>query len=682
MKKPPFCLSAGLSDRERMGKMLLSELPGMGPVRCRALQEAGIRDARDLVERLPEQYQDSTHPVPLAELAAGMTAAFSGRVRGVRCHWLRRQALVSLTLEEDGAALRCVWFGAVWLSQQLAEGQRLLLYGRIARGKDGRLQAVHPALVDKPALLPVYRAVEKVPPKSLREAIRHALDSLPDSSEVPEELVEPLYPGTRKEALICAHFPASREALEQARRRLSYETLLLYQAGLRLLRGSGQSGVALSFQDSDLDRFWEAQAFAPTMAQRCVALEIASDLRAPYAMARLVQGDVGCGKTAIAFSALYACAVGGYQGAMMAPTEVLAAQHFQSSRRMLEPLGIRCGLLTGRLTAKQRREAYAAIASGQWQAVFGTHALISAGVRFHKLGLAITDEQHRFGVQQRSALAQKADNPNVLVMSATPIPRTLALLMYGDLALSVVDELPPGRMPVQTRFVPERKRDGLYRFLREQVNQGQQAYIVCPLVEESETEDCLSASLHYEMLQEGPLRDLRVGLVHGAMAGAEKDRALADFHSGTLDVLVSTTVIEVGVDAPNATIMIIENPERFGLSQLHQLRGRVGRGKAQSWCFLMGEPNERLSCLVETTDGFAIAQKDLDLRGPGEFLGVRQHGLPELGSAGCVDLPMLEQAHRAVQALMNDSSRAEQARRLLEAARTRYAQKLDAAALN
>lgn len=662
--------------------MQLSELPGLGPVRCRALQEAGIHDARALVERLPEQYQDSTHPIPLSQVSAGMTAAFAGRVREVRCSWLRRQALVSVTLEQDGASLRCVWFGAVWLAQQLVTGQKLLLYGRIARGKDGRLQAVHPALVDKPALLPVYRPVEKVPPKALREAIRYALDRLPALSEVPESLVAPFFPSTRQEALVCAHFPESREALEQARRRLSYETLLLYQTGLRLLRGSHPSGVVLSFQDSDLERFWQAQAFTPTGAQRRVALEIAADLRAPSAMARLVQGDVGCGKTAIAFSALYACALSGYQGAMMAPTEVLAAQHFQTSRRMLEPLGIRCGLLTGRLTAKQRREAHAAIASGQWQAVFGTHALISAGVRFQKLGLAITDEQHRFGVQQRSALAQKADNPNVLVMSATPIPRTLALLMYGDLAFSIVDELPPGRIPVETRFVPERKRDGLYRFVREQVARGRQAYIVCPLVEESETEDCLSASLHYEMLQEGPLNGLRLGLVHGAMPGAEKDGALADFHAGMLDVLVSTTVIEVGVDAPNATVMIIENPERFGLSQLHQLRGRVGRGKVQSWCFLMGEPNERLSCLAQTADGFAIAQKDLELRGPGEFLGVRQHGLPELGSAGCVDLHLLEQAHQAVQALMNDPARAEEARLLLQAARTRYAKKLDAAALN
>ncbi|HML46210.1 MAG TPA: DEAD/DEAH box helicase, partial [Clostridia bacterium] len=435
--------------------MQLTELPGMGPVRCRALQEAGICDARALVERLPEQYQDSTHPVPLAQIAAGMTAAFSGCVRDLRCHWVRRQALVSVTLEEDGAALRCIWFGAVWLSQQLVQGQRLLLYGRIARGKDGRLQAVHPALVDKPALLPIYRAVEKVPPKSLRGAIRCALDRLPDSSEIPEDLIQPLYPGTRREALICAHFPENREALEQARRRLSYETLLLYQAGLRLLRGNNPSGVALKFQDSDLDRFWDAQAFAPTHAQRRVAREIALDLRAPYAMARLVQGDVGCGKTAIAFSALYACVVGGYQGAMMAPTEVLAAQHYQSSRRMLEPMGIRCGLLTGRLTAKQRREAYAAIASGEWQAVFGTHALISAGVRFHRLGLAITDEQHRFGVHQRLALSAKGPTTDLLVMTATPIPRTLMLAYFGDMDVSRLTEKPAGRKPIATVTVPQ-----------------------------------------------------------------------------------------------------------------------------------------------------------------------------------------------------------------------------------
>ena len=348
-------------------------------------------------------------------------------------------------------------------------------------------------------------------------------------------------------------------------------------------------------------------------------------------MARMVQGDVGCGKTLIAFCALYLCVRAGGQAAMMAPTEILAAQHMQSAIEMLAPLGVTCGLLTGHMTAAERRRAREAIASGEWQVVIGTHALISEGVEFADLRLTITDEQHRFGVRQRTQLENKGDAPHVMVMSATPIPRTLSLVLYGDLDLSTVDEMPPGRTPVRTRIVPEEKREGMYAFIRAQAAQGRQAYVVCPLVGEEDMADgdLRSAAQEQKELEEA-LAPLKIGLVHGKMNKAQKEETLGLFYAGALDVLVATTVIEVGVNVPNATVMVIEGAERFGLAQLHQLRGRVGRGAQESWCFLMAQPNERLRTLVSTNDGFVVAQKDLELRGAGEFFGTRQHGEPQM----------------------------------------------------
>ena len=479
-----------------------------------------------------------------------------------------------------------------------------------------------------------------------------------------------------------AHFPDSREALETARRRIAFEELLLYQVAISLCRHSGEPGVQIASREADLAEYWSKMPFPPTGAQKRVLQEIASDMRGTNAMARMVQGDVGSGKTAVAFGAIYLAVRGGYQAALMAPTEVLARQHYEGAKALLEPLGMKAGLLVGSLTQKQHRIAHEAIASGEWDVIIGTHALITEGVEYKNLGLTVTDEQHRFGVRQRTELSRKGEAPNVLVMSATPIPRTLSLILYGDLDISIIDELPPGRKGVKTRIVPEDKRQGMYGFLRSEVQKGRQVYVVCPLVEESEAVDALPAEVVYENLRNRDLPDLRIELVHGRMKAADKDAVLEKFRRGEADVLVSTTVIEVGVNVPNASVMVVENAERFGLAQLHQLRGRVGRGSDEAWCFLMAEPNERLKFLASTTDGFKIAQKDMELRGPGDLFGTRQSGSIVCGVGTLAgDTQLLKLVHDEARELLRnrDSADAQTVIRLAEAA---YVQKFRDAAIN
>ena len=481
------------------------------------------------------------------------------------------------------------------------------------------------------SISPVYGAVPGVGQKVLRDAIRLLLDEYDAADELPESLLTRYGLMNRRCALDQAHFPTDFELLARAKERLAFEELLLFQAGIAGAAGMRREALPLCVKDTWIEEFFETLPFPPTGAQRRVAQEIAQDLRKELAMARMVQGDVGCGKTLIAFCALYLCVRAGGQGALMAPTEILASQHFASAVEMLAPLGITCGLVTGHMTAGERRRAREAILSGEWRVVIGTHALISEGVEFEDLRLVITDEQHRFGVRQRTMLEGKGGSPHVMVMSATPIPRSLSLVLYGDLDLSIVDELPPGRTPVRTRIVPEEKREGLYQFIRAQAAAGFQTYVVCPLVgdEDLDDPDVRSAAQVQRELQD-VLSPLSVGLVHGRMNKRDKEETLGRFYAGELNVLVATTVIEVGVNVPRATVMVIEGAERFGLAQLHQLRGRVGRGAQESWCFMMAEPNDRLKTLVATNDGFEVAQKDLELRGAGEFFGTRQHGEPEM----------------------------------------------------
>ncbi len=641
--------------------MELGDLRGVGKTRLEALRAAGICSLRDLLFFLPVGYKDTTRLTPVKELAPGQSAAVLGSFKG-RPRLSRFRGLTSVTaaLMDETGHISCVWYNQPWMEKNLAGREQVLLYGRVEE-RGGKVQMVNPSLEEEPGIAPIYKPLDSIPGKVMRGLMRIALDQVEDTC--PETLPNSLrlrYGLCEKNyAIRQAHFPDSREALETARRRLSFEQFLFFQTALGLVRGRREKGISIPSDPEEIGGFWQSLPFAPTFAQMRVLSEIAADLKAELPMARLVQGDVGSGKTAIAFGALYLAARAGFQGALMAPTEILARQHYKSAEAVLKPLGVTFGLLLGGMKAAERREALAAIREGAWQVVIGTHALISQNVEYSRLGLAVTDEQHRFGVGQRTALRQKgmaeteAPAPNVLVLSATPIPRTLALILYGDLDVSVVDELPPGRMPVHTRVVSEEKREAMYGFIKSQAALGRQAYIVCPLVEDSEAmAEVKAAQSHYAELTKGPLCGLKVGLTYGKQPAREKAEVLSAFAAGELQVLVATTVIEVGVNVPSATMMVIEDAQRYGLSQLHQLRGRVGRGADQSWCFLLAEPNERLKTLTQTNDGFEIAKKDLQLRGPGEFFGTRQHGVPVLpGFSMEGDVRLLEETQNCLREL-------------------------------
>ncbi|MBE5772684.1 MAG: ATP-dependent DNA helicase RecG [Clostridiales bacterium] len=662
----------------------LSTIKGIGPARLKAFEAAGIRTVRELVMNLPREYRDLSATTPLSALKPGDTACVRVRVAGqVSEQRARRLLITRVYVTDDTDTIPVIWYNQPWLKKQMEPGRELLLYGK-AEIKKGYISLISPTIEQEQGLIPVYRAIQGIPAKALRQSVEAALkmcegqwpDELPESIRRRHGLCE------RNFAMRNAHFPDSHEALIQARRRIAFEELLLYQIALALYRNTGKKGIKFDYPEDTLEKFWKSLPFAPTNAQRRVLEEVSKDLVSDRAMARMVQGDVGSGKTAIAFAAIALAKAAGYQAALMAPTEVLARQHYEGAKQLLEPLGCRVGLLTGSLTAKQHRLAHEAIREGEWDVAIGTHALITEGVEYKNLGLVITDEQHRFGVRQRSMLSEKGDAPNVLVMSATPIPRTLSLILYGDLDISIVDELPPGRTPVATRIVPESRREGMYGFLRDEVKKGRQAYFVCPLVEESEAVDASPAEVVYEDLRTKHLPDLRVELVHGRMKAQDKDAVLEKFHKGEADILVSTTVIEVGVNVPNATVMVIENAERFGLAQLHQLRGRVGRGSHESWCFLMSEPNPRLKFLTSTNDGFKIAQKDMELRGPGELFGTRQSGALTAGiDMLASDTEMLKVTHDEARMLMKNRE-SDEAAQVIALARERFAQKLQEIAVN
>ena len=626
----------------------LSALKGLGPARIGALRQAGILSIGDLLSIQPIRYKDTLNITPVSQLRAGQTVCILGKIdakpRLARFHG---RTLVTARLSDGTGTVRLQYFNQPWMANQLAQGQEVMLYGPVAEYR-GSLQMTSPSVEHEQALLPVYRPMPGLKSGTLSGLITQALEhldacaaeTLPESTRTQHRLCEINY------ALRETHRPHSYETLAIAQRRLTFESLLMFVTAMRLNRDSLRKGICIDVPADMADRYWKALPFPPTGAQRRTLDEIADDLRSPSAMSRLVQGDVGCGKTAVAFGAILMAVQAGYQAALMAPTEILASQHYESALKTFAAYGIKCGLLVGGLRSAERRKALIAIETGEWQLVIGTHALFSEGVKYQRLGLIVTDEQHRFGVRQRRALEDKAPlSPNVLVMSATPIPRSLALVMYGDLEISTIDEMPPGRTPVSTRIVPESKREGLYRFIRDEAAKGRQTYIVCPLVEESDTLDVPSAQQVYTDLCSGPLRDLRISLAYGSQNPEEKAQAIADFATGRSQVLVSTTVIEVGVNVPSATIMVIESADRFGLSQLHQLRGRVGRGGGVSWCFLMAQPNERLNALVRTNDGFEIAREDLRQRGPGDLMGIRQHGqlLPP-GMKDGFDLTLITEA--------------------------------------
>ncbi|MBP3649649.1 MAG: ATP-dependent DNA helicase RecG [Clostridia bacterium] len=640
--------------------MELSNLRGIGKNRLQALHAAGINSLRDLLYAVPLKYRDTSACSTIAEAREGERFTFDLLREGdAKLSRYGQRSRVTCTLTDDSGRITACWFNQPWMRENLNKITRIRLHGVITV-HGGKKQLVNPTVEKELGICPVYRPIEGLPHKTHEDIVAQALayvDSLCPET-LPQGVIERHQLCSGADAIRFLHKPASMEDVERGQRRFAFEQMLLYQSAVLRVKDLRRQGYTMPIGDGDTALFWQKMPFQPTSAQRRTLREIAADLASPTAMVRMVQGDVGCGKTAVAMGAMALCAQAGYQSALMAPTEILARQHYESLRSFCEKQNLTCGLLLGGMTVKERRNALECIATGQWQIVIGTHALISEAVQFAKLGLCITDEQHRFGVAQRTALINKGVQdsraPHLLVMSATPIPRTLALVMFGDLDISIIDELPPGRKPVTTRIVSEEKREGMYGFLRNELDAGHQAYIVCPLVEESETTDKLKAAKPYAArLQTTELKNHRVGLTYGAQPAKEKQETLRAFAAGELDVLVATTVIEVGVNVPNASLMIIEDADRYGLAQLHQLRGRVGRGDQQSWCFLMAKPNERLRALSRSNDGFEIARTDLELRGPGELLGTRQHGEALLpgGSVAFGSMQLLYEAAECAQQL-------------------------------
>ncbi len=626
------------------------------------MHAAGIFSLRDLLFTLPQKYKDASNCPKLEEAQAGQRAAFHvRRVGEPKLTRFGKNCRVSCLFEDETGEMTAVWFNQPWMKENLMKRSEYLLFGLVERF-GAKLQLQNPSLEDAARIVPVYRAIAGVPQKIHENLVKQALACVDEIGEewLSTRLREAHGLMELPRALRILHAPESMPEILAAQRRLAFGQMLLYHTAVRKVKEQRKRGFSIQASETQQDAYWASLPFAPTAAQRRTLHEIARDMRKDAAMARMVQGDVGCGKTAIAMGAILLCVQSGYQAALMAPTEILARQHYESAKPYLETHGIACGLLVGGMPAKERKSAREALESGAWQVVIGTHALISKDVEYHRLGLCITDEQHRFGVGQRTALLNKGKQgdesgslfPHLLVMSATPIPRTLALVMFGDLDLSIVDELPPGRLAVTTRIVPESKRADMYGFLRKALQAGQQAYIVCPLVEESEAmEDVKAVQTHVSQLQKGELQGFCLGFTHGKQPAAEKEQTIHAFSQGKLQVLVATTVIEVGVNVPRATVMLIEDADRYGLAQLHQLRGRVGRGTEQSWCFLLAKENERLRALVQTNDGFEIARKDLELRGPGEILGTLQHGAGGGGLALMGDMGMVYETAGCVEEL-------------------------------
>ncbi len=664
---------------------------GIGPRIAGILGEKGISTVEDLLYYLPFRYEDRLNPRGINELRAGEMASIIAEVRGATL--LRTRArhipMFQMTAAQGRARLKCLWFHGQYLEGKFKPGQLVALYGKVEQDAwDSGLQIINPQFeilsdpdkegdpqeaaersLEVGRIVPIYESAGKgrLTSRWFRRIIHGALENL--NPAIPEAIPAAVRGRIgligRHQAFRQAHWPEPGESLADlnaahtaAHRRLIFEELFFLELGLELKRQrqKARTGIAFKIGDNVRQAIKRILPFHPTAAQKRVLKEIADDMRAATPMRRLLQGDVGSGKTIVAFQAAIIALENGYQAALMAPTEILAAQHYFSARQILEKAGYRILLLTGSLDAERKRALRQQIARGAVQLVIGTHALIQEMVEFARLGLVIVDEQHRFGVLQRLKLMKKTTEaePDVLVMTATPIPRTLALTLYGDLDVSVLDELPPGRTPIVTRCVPDTRSAEVFEFVRKQAQAGQQAYVVYPVIEEGGPEGELKAAIKmYDELRRHVLPDLKIGLLHGRLPADDKDAVMRRFQRGELQVLVSTTVIEVGVDVPNANVMVVEHAERFGLAQLHQLRGRIGRGAAKSYCVLMTggkvtpEAQDRLDALVRTTDGFQIAELDLEQRGPGEFFGTRQAGMPTLRVANVIrDRELLEAAKR------------------------------------
>ena len=619
---------------------------GIGPKKAEKLNKLGIYTIKDLLYYFPRQFEDRSIIKKIAQLEDEEKVTVKALITNIESYTPKKgMTITRIDVKDDTGFAKLTFFNKEYIKNTFRVGDSILAFGKVK--KNGRFVELNsceleylsasPKNIGK--LVPVYPLSYGVTNKDIMNTVRRVFES--KDIKIPEYMPEYLLKKYRlcgiEYAIKNIHFPKDKESLKIALYRLIFEELLVLQLGLFMYKGGSSDEKGILFKRNQrLDEVLKSLPFSLTRAQNRALNEIIDDMCSEKVMNRLVQGDVGSGKTVVALLALAECVFNGYQGALMAPTEILAQQHYESFTETFEDIGINVELLTGSVTKKQKEGILQRARDGEIDILIGTHALIEDNVEFKNIGLVITDEQHRFGVRQRGKLSSKGESPDILVMTATPIPRTLALILYGDLDISIIDELPPGRQPIETIAVEKKKRDKVYNSLvRREVDKGRQVYIVCPLVEESETLDITSATETAEEIKRDFFPDLRVGLLHGKMKPSEKDTIMTAFKNHELDILVSTTVIEVGVNVPNSTLMIIENAERFGLAQLHQLRGRVGRGKHQSYCVLIYGSNsevcrKRMSIMEETNDGFKISEKDLEIRGPGEFFGTMQHGVPEL----------------------------------------------------
>ena len=646
----------------------ISTIKGIGGQRAEKLASLGVETVRDMLYYFPSCVEDRRITKKITDLADGDIACItaivgaSPSVKRIR----KGFSVYTLPLRDDTGVINATFYNNPYVMKNFRVGAYYNFYGRIEY-KFGQKKIITPIYEPYGAnnvtgnIVPIYRTGAHLTQKVMVSAIKKCLEEAGDSIEdfMPKSLIEKYNLCRADYAVRNIHFPTDYDAYQSARNRLAFEELFLLQLALNMRKNHSKRAVVTPFPNLDTSPVTSLFPYPLTNAQKRVVDEIKADLSSSSPMNRLVQGDVGSGKTAVGMISLYLAVKNGYQAAFMAPTSILARQHYESVAPVFEKLGYKTALLIGSMTKKEKNAVYEKLETGEIQLIIGTHALFQEGVAFKNLRLVVTDEQHRFGVKQRGALVSKGENPHILVMTATPIPRTLALIIYGDLDISIIDELPPGRQRVDTFCIGENIRERMYNFIRKEISLNHKVYIVCPMVDENEELDLKSAISYRDKLANNIFPDIKVGLVHGKMKDSEKDAVMNDFAFGDTDILVSTTVIEVGVNVPEATLMIIENAERFGLSQLHQLRGRVGRGKDKSYCILLPSSmdediKKRMGIMTKTNDGFVISQTDLSLRGPGEFFGTRQHGLPALKISSLLDMETLKKSSDAVSELLKD----------------------------